>query len=65
MKREIKFKAKRLDGKGWVVGYGICVLEDYTLIFHKQGINLMQSTEVNPETVCQFTGLLDKDGKEI
>jgi uncharacterized phage protein (TIGR01671 family) len=62
--REIKFKAQRLDGKGLVVGGftldaigqpRITTAEGEGLIFHK----------VNPETVCQFTGLLDKDGKEI
>lgn len=62
MKREIKFRGKDPKG-GWVKGY---YLQDLT-----QGkmcsyiFNCPFYWEVIPETVGQFTGLLDKNGKEI
>jgi uncharacterized phage protein (TIGR01671 family) len=59
MKREIKFKAQRLDSKEWVEG---SLVNDY---LPTRIINDVDVYEVNPKTVLQFTGLLDKDGKEI
>lgn len=62
MKREIKFKAKRLDGKGWVEG---------NLRTSKSGNAMIIPIEnsgaypVEPTTVCQFTGLKDCEGNEI
>ncbi len=72
MNREILFKAKRLDNGEWVEGNLITnernenqkyigyifderngVIEDYDLV------------EVIPDTICQFTGLTDKNGKKI
>jgi hypothetical protein len=56
MKREIKFKAQRADGKGWIEGYGACSVpnENLATIIGFHGNNLMHSTEVIPETICQF-----------
>jgi hypothetical protein len=64
MKREIKFKAQRLDGKGWVVGSFVLTELNTTAILD---CTCGEKTEhaVLANTVCQFTGLLDKDGKEI
>lgn len=57
--REIKFKAKRSDNGEWVDGYYAksCV-DDYI-------VNDEYSHEIDPNTLCQFTGLLDRNGKEI
>ncbi|MGJ1368202.1 YopX family protein [Sphingobacterium spiritivorum] len=69
MNREIKFKAIRKDGKGWVYGYFYKIKDktyilDYT--YESEGFGILNViVEVIPETVCQFTGLLDKNGKEI
>ena len=58
----IKFKAKRLDGKGWVEG---------NLRTSKSGNAMIIPIEnsgaypVEPITVCQFTGLTDKNGTPI
>ena len=62
--REILFKAKRLDNGNWVDGnvfFGenkkceICI-----------GTPIIRITyEVYPETVCQYTGLTDKNGVKI
>lgn len=53
MKREIKFRAKETSGKDWCYG-----------IMHNEGINLFP-VSVDMETICQFTGLTDKKGREI
>ena len=56
----IKFKAKRLDNKEWVEG-DLLHAEKVTMIAPING----GSHVVDPSTVCQYTGLKDKDGKEI
>lgn len=73
MKREIKFKAKRIDSGEWVEGDLIYTFEEGYIsqgyddvpprthqIFEGQGCH-----NVNSETVCQFTGFKDKNGKDI
>ena len=64
--REILFKAKRIDNGEWVEGY----------VVHKRGLYFIydivnsescrqNNYEIDPETLCQFTGLCDKNGKKI
>ena len=62
MKREIKFKAKRLDGKGWVIGDLLHSYENGAIIVPIEGGGAFS---VDPSTICQFTGLKDCDGNEI
>ena len=61
MNREIKFRGKRLDNGEWVYG-DLLHLVDGVYISNDNGNNMAQ---VNPDTVCQFTGYVDKNGKEI
>lgn len=64
----IKFKAKRLDGKGWVCGYFYEENGNTYIIENRQKeskLNRNLTYQVDPSTVCQFTGLKDCEGKEI
>jgi len=59
LKREIKFKAKRLDGKGWVYGNLINMRNCQCYIFNHYfipavSIQSERFIEVDPETVCQL-----------
>lgn len=59
--RVIKFRAQRLDNKQWAYGHYTQGTENNHYITNPDG----GVWEVDPNTVGQFTGLLDKDGKEI
>ena len=66
--KDIKFKAKRLDGKGWVCGYFYEENGNTYIIENRQKeskLNRNPTYQVDPSTVCQFTGLKDSEGKEI
>jgi len=69
MKTEsIKFKAKRLDGKGWVCGYFYEENGNTNIIENRQKESMLNRNityQVEPSTVCQFTGLKDCKGNEI
>lgn len=67
MKREIKFKAKRLDNGEWIIGSFVVMkipaLSKTTVGIVAEGGATLH--EVDPSTVCQFTGLKDCGGTPI
>ena len=60
--RRIKFKAKRLDGKGWAIGDLLHSYENGAIIVPIEGGGAFS---VDHSTVCQFIGLTDYDGKDL
>ena len=66
--KDIKFKAKRLDGKGWVCGYFYEENGNTYIIENRQKeskLNRNLTYKVEPSTVCQFTGENDMNCNEI
>ena len=68
--REILFRGKRMDNGEWFDGFYTCVADVHYIlsgIFDSliNGIINTRGYKVIPETVCQFTGLYDKNGRKI
>ena len=70
--RVIKFKAKCVDSGEWIAGNLVSYREDdgrdivCIVSDHRNEIDAcLEFTEVDPDTVCQFTGLYDSKGREI
>lgn len=70
MNRENLFKAKRKDNGEWVEGQYAYITnpltEDGKPIKHLicNGTNIFNDL-IDPDTLCQYTGLTDKNGKKI
>lgn len=68
MNREILFKARRKDNGEWVEG---CIVIDQSRFdrfkYRIQPIEsgVLYAHPIDPNTLCQYTGLTDKSGKRI
>ena len=80
MNREILFRGKRVDNGEWVEGYlfddgyqkpehvfvGGLIIDEYEwTACDEWDINGIGFCDVEPNTVCQYTGLTGKNGKKI
>ncbi len=66
--REIKFRGQRIDNNKFVYGYYYYKYRTKQHVIHcseSEGVLVDKEFEIKPETLGQFTGLGDKNCKEI
>ena len=68
--REILFRGKRVDNGEWVEGFYVCLGDTFPYILSgkldlKRSYVIFEKYEVVPETVGQYTGMEDNNGRPI
>ena len=65
--REILFRGKRLDNGEWMEGYYLHLgpVANERAYMIPSYASALYTYEVDPATVCQFTGEVDKNGKRV
>lgn len=68
--REILFRGKRMDNGEWVKGFYVCIPDTHYIMTGKfdsltNGIINSEAYKVDLNTIGQFTGLTDKNGRKI
>jgi uncharacterized phage protein (TIGR01671 family) len=61
--REILFRGKRIDNGEWIEEHYL--RKEVHFIFQTDKHNTWRCVEIVPETLCQFTGLCDKNVNRI
>lgn len=63
------FRAKRIDNGEWVVGFYAYIHKKHYIytgqLIHSGLYDVAERFEVDPSTICQCTGLKDRNGKLI
>jgi len=66
MKREIKFRGKRIDNGEWVYGSYLAPNRISWIRYDEESMEFKYPTaQIDPSTVGQYTGLKDQNGVEI
>lgn len=63
MNREILFKGKEVQNGNWI--YGDLIHRDYGTAIGVVDSDGLHEVHVDEETICQYTGLVDKNRKKI
>ena len=65
MAREILFRGQRKTDKTWIYGNLLRTDDGIFIIQNHVPYHRLEKYEVLEETVCQYTGLTDKNGRKI